>query len=85
MMYHHDDDDDDDESLMMCFRKNNKPQTRGKMNLIGRLQLSTDRSKEEDSEGIIQLRILRVQVCFKQHMQSSCIVHFKVNITHVIK
>jgi len=32
------------------------------MNLIGRLQLSTERSKEEDNEGIVQLRILRVQV-----------------------
>jgi len=32
------------------------------MNLIGRLQLSTERSKEEDNDGIVQLRILRVQV-----------------------
>ena len=43
-------------------RKNGKPQKRGKINLIGRLQLSTERSKEEDNEGIVQLRILRVQV-----------------------
>lgn len=42
--------------------KNSKPQKRGKINLIGRLQLSTERSKEEDNEGIVQLRILRTQV-----------------------
>lgn len=35
------------------------------MNLIGRLQLSTERSKEEDNESIVQLRILRVQVSIK--------------------
>ncbi|XP_023726846.1 cullin-5 isoform X1 [Cryptotermes secundus] len=41
--------------------KNGKLQKRGKVNLIGRLQLSTERSKEEDNESIVQLRILRVQ------------------------
>lgn len=41
--------------------KNGKLQKRGKINLIGRLQLSTERSKEEDNESIVQLRILRVQ------------------------
>ncbi|ELT89017.1 hypothetical protein CAPTEDRAFT_219953 [Capitella teleta] len=41
--------------------KNGKVQKRGKINLIGRLQLSTEKTKEEDNEGIIQLRILRVQ------------------------
>lgn len=45
-------------------RKSNKSQKRGKINLIGRLQLSTERSREEDNEGIVQLRILRVQVSF---------------------
>lgn len=45
-----------------CCSKNGKLQKRGKMNLIGRLQLSTERSKEEDNDGIVQLRILRVQV-----------------------
>lgn len=44
------------------FRKNGKLQKRGKINLVGRLQLSTERSKEEDNECIVQLRILRVQV-----------------------
>lgn len=48
----------------MCinFSKNGKLQKRGKINLVGRLQLSTERSKEEDNECIVQLRILRVQV-----------------------
>jgi len=41
--------------------KSGKAQKRGKVNLIGRLQLSTEKSKEEDNEGIIQLRILRTQ------------------------
>ncbi|ESO09577.1 hypothetical protein HELRODRAFT_97655 [Helobdella robusta] len=41
--------------------KNNKPQPRGKISLIGRMTFTTDRGKEEDSDSIIQLRILRVQ------------------------
>lgn len=41
--------------------KNGKVQKRGKVNLIGRLQLSTEKSKEEDNESIVQLRILRTQ------------------------
>lgn len=47
---------------VVFFRKNGKLQKRGKINLIGRLQLSTERSKEEDNQCIVQLRILRVQV-----------------------
>lgn len=52
--------------ILCTFSKNGKVQKRGKINLIGRLQLSTEKSKEEDNEGIMQLRILRVQVmpCF---------------------
>ena len=42
--------------------KNGKVQKRGKINMIGRLQLSTEKSKEEENEGIVQLRILRTQV-----------------------
>ncbi|XP_022903800.2 cullin-5 [Onthophagus taurus] len=41
--------------------KNGKPQKRGKVNLIGRLQLSTERSQLEDNHSIVQLRILRTQ------------------------
>jgi len=38
------------------------------MNLIGRLQLATEKTREEDNEGITQLRILRTQV--------SCLVNY---------
>lgn len=31
------------------------------INLIGRLQLSTERSQQEDNQSIVQLRILRTQ------------------------
>ncbi len=48
--------------MFVLCSKNQKVQKRGKINLVGRLQLSTERSKEEDNEGIVQLRILRVQV-----------------------
>ncbi|GIY97613.1 hypothetical protein CEXT_725891 [Caerostris extrusa] len=48
----------DDSTL---FWKNNRIQKRGKLNLVGRLQLSTEKSKEEDNESIVQLRILRTQ------------------------
>jgi len=58
--------DFDDSSLLwinheFALIKNGKPQKRGKINLVGRLQLSTERSKEEDNESIVQLRILRTQ------------------------
>jgi len=41
--------------------KTGNVQKRGRISLIGRLQFSTEKSKEEDNEGIIQLRILRTQ------------------------
>ncbi|XP_031567625.1 cullin-5-like isoform X2 [Actinia tenebrosa] len=41
--------------------KNGKVQKRGKVNLIGRLQLSTEKTKQEENEGIVALRILRIQ------------------------
>jgi len=45
-----------------CFcRKNGRTQKRGKISLIGRLQLSTERSRDEDNEGIALLRVIRVQ------------------------
>ena len=52
--------------LFSGYRKNGKIQKRGKINLIGKLQLSTEKAKEEDNEGIVQLRILRVQVSGRQ-------------------
>lgn len=52
-----------DEGLTVFVpRKNSKVQKRGKINLIGRLQLTTERMREEENEGIVQLRILRTQV-----------------------
>ena len=44
--------------------KTGRPQKRGKVNLIGRLQLSTDKCKDEENQGIVQLRILRTQVSY---------------------
>ncbi|CAG2172655.1 unnamed protein product, partial [Oppiella nova] len=41
--------------------KNGKSQRRGKVNLIGRLQLATEKCREEDNESIVRLRILRTQ------------------------
>ena len=47
--------------ILFCS-KNGKLQKRGRLSMIGKLQLATERSRDEDNEGIIQLRILRVQV-----------------------
>lgn len=76
-----------DHFCLYFVRKNSKVQKRGKINLIGRLQLTTERMREEENEGIVQLRILRTQVCFnyswlcnivfttqKPHKTSSCSV-----------
>jgi len=41
--------------------KNGKVQKRGRINLIGRLQLSTEKTREEENQGILELRILRTQ------------------------
>jgi hypothetical protein len=59
---------------LSVFSKNGKVQKRGKINLVGRLQLSTEKSQEEDNEGIMQLRILRVQVS----VQSSKEINFNL-------
>nr|CAD2165335.1 unnamed protein product [Meloidogyne enterolobii] len=44
-----------------CLIKNDKPQTRGKLNLIGRLQLNQEQGVEQEHEEILQLRKFRVQ------------------------
>lgn len=49
------------DSNIRFYSKNGRPQKRGKINLIGRLQLSTEKSKEEDNDSIVQLRVLRTQ------------------------
>ena len=48
--------------ISFLFSKNGKVQKRGKVNLIGRLQLSTEKAKQEENDGIVALRILRIQV-----------------------
>ncbi|CAM6031267.1 unnamed protein product, partial [Sphagnum compactum] len=58
--------DFDDSTLFLINQqfsviKNGKPQKRGKVNLIGRLQLATEKCRDEDNESIVQLRILRTQ------------------------
>jgi cullin 5 len=66
-------------------RKSNKSQKRGKINLIGRLQLSTERSREEDNEGIVQLRILRVQVSWAQKLHLMLVTKMRrVNLQEAI-
>ena len=50
--------------LFPHFSKGGKLQKRGKINLIGRLQLTTEKTKEEDNESIVALRVLRTQVCY---------------------
>lgn len=64
--------------LLLCLNvdiflsKNSKVQKRGKINLIGRLQLTTERMREEENEGIVQLRILRTQVR-KHSTRTDCV------------
>jgi len=41
--------------------KNGKPQRRGRVSLVGRLQLSTERARDEENAGIVQLRVFRTQ------------------------
>lgn len=63
-------------SLVSLFlSKNSKVQKRGKINLIGRLQLTTERMREEENEGIVQLRILRTQVTL--HIERSNLRNLK--------
>ena len=49
-----------------CFlSRNNKAQYRGKLNLIGRLQLSTEKNREEENQEIVFLRTERTKVIYK--------------------
>lgn len=43
-----------------CFQ-NGKEQSRGRVNLIGRLQLSTEPSDQAEHDDIVALRVFRVQ------------------------
>ena len=64
--------------LSVLFSKNSKVQKRGKVNLIGRLQLSTEKAKQEENDGIVALRILRIQVLNVKYMKYH-IRYFTVN------
>lgn len=56
--------------------KNGKPQSRGKLNLIGRLQLSSEgRQEAEAHDDILQLRILRVQEALVKIMKMRKRIH----------
>jgi len=44
-----------------CIVRNNKAQYRGKLNLIGRLQLSTEKNREEENQEIVFLRTERAK------------------------
>lgn len=44
-----------------CIVRNNKSQYRGKLNLVGRLQLSTEKNREEENQEIVFLRTERVK------------------------
>jgi cullin-5 len=53
-----------------CLIKNDRPQTRGKLNLIGRLQLNQDPGIEQEHEEILQLRTFRVQEAIVKIMKT---------------
>ncbi|KAL3101325.1 hypothetical protein niasHT_028081 [Heterodera trifolii] len=53
-----------------CLIKNEKPQSRGKINLIGRLQLNQDAGIEQEHEEILQLRTFRVQEAIVKIMKT---------------
>lgn len=50
-----------------CIVRNNKAQYRGKLNLIGRLQLTTDKNREEENQEIMFLRAERTKVIRKKN------------------
>jgi hypothetical protein len=50
-------------AMWLCS-KGSKEQKRGRMSLVQTLQMPTEKNQEEDREGIVQLRIYRVQASF---------------------
>lgn len=44
--------------------------------MIGRLQLTTERMREEENEGIVQLRILRTQVQYRNQLHDHFILYY---------
>ena len=47
------------------------------MNLIGRLQLSTEKARKEENESIMQLRILRTQEAIIKILKMRKVSNFK--------
>ncbi|GIY78425.1 hypothetical protein CDAR_272011 [Caerostris darwini] len=71
-----------------CLIRNGKIQKRGKLNLVGRLQLSTEKSKEEDNASIVQLRILRIQEAIVQIMKmrkQATIQQLQIELVKILK
>ena len=54
----------DFKTFLNILRRNNKSQYRGKLNLIGRLQFSTEKNREEENQEIVFLRTERTKVYF---------------------
>ena len=53
------------------FSKNNKAQKRGRLSIIGRLQLASEKTAEENHNEIAVLRELRTEVLNEFHSCSS--------------
>lgn len=49
--------------------KSGRPMPRGKVSLIGRLQLNVERARDEEKDNIIQLRVLRTQEAIMRIMK----------------
>ena len=65
--------------------KNSKLQKRGKLNLIGRLQLSTEKARKEENESIMQLRILRTQEAIIKILKMRKVIVACLNSIHFLK
>ncbi len=48
--------------IIFLLRRKNKAQYRGKLNLVGRLQLSTEKNRQEENLEIVYLRTERTKV-----------------------
>lgn len=55
--------------------KNGRVQRRGRVNLIGRLMLLSERAREADNEGIVALRVLRCQEALVKLMKARKTLH----------
>uniref|UniRef100_T1J995 Cullin-5 n=1 Tax=Strigamia maritima TaxID=126957 RepID=T1J995_STRMM len=68
--------------------RNGKVQKRGRINLIGRLQLSTEKSQEVDNEAIVRLREFRMQeaiVCIAKARKSISNVQLQSELIGILK